>query len=63
MTLLAIELAPERLETLTQAVPGAVRVAILWNPANAVNEREFEQARAAAGPLAVTLIPVACREG
>jgi putative tryptophan/tyrosine transport system substrate-binding protein len=61
VTLLAIELAPKRLETLTQAVPGAIRVAILWNPANPVNEREFEQARAAAGPLAVTLIPVEFR--
>jgi putative ABC transport system substrate-binding protein len=61
VTLLAIELAPKRLETLKQAVPGAVRVAILWNPANPVNERELQQARLAAGSLGVTLIPVEFR--
>jgi putative ABC transport system substrate-binding protein len=61
VTLLAIELAPKRLETLKQAVPGAMRVAILWNPANPVNQRELEQARVASGPLAMTLIPVEFR--
>ncbi len=61
ITLLAIELAPKRLEALKQAVPGAARVAILWNPASPVNERELKEARAAAGPLGVTLVAVEFR--
>jgi putative tryptophan/tyrosine transport system substrate-binding protein len=61
VTLLAIELAPKRLEVLKRAVPGAMKVGILWNPANPVNERELKEARAAAGALGVTLIAVEFR--
>src|SRR6266404_9363616 len=51
ITLLAVELAAKRLEILKEAVPRAARVAIIWNPANPVNAREFKEARAARSSL------------
>jgi putative ABC transport system substrate-binding protein len=48
ITLLAVELAAKRLEILKEAVPRAARVAIIWNPANPVNAREFKEAQAVA---------------
>ena len=61
ITLLAVELAAKRLEILKEAVPRAARVAIIWNPANPVNAREFKEAQAAAAALTVTLLPVELR--
>ena len=61
ITLLAVELAAKRLEILKEAVPRVARVAIIWNPANPVNAREFKEAQAAASALAVTLLPVELR--
>jgi putative ABC transport system substrate-binding protein len=61
ITLLAVELAAKRLEILKEAVPRAARVAIIWNPANPVNAREFKEAQTAASALTVTLLPVELR--
>jgi putative ABC transport system substrate-binding protein len=61
ITLLAVELAPKRLEILKQAVPNAARIAILWNPGNPVNARELAEARASIAALAVMLLPVELR--
>jgi putative ABC transport system substrate-binding protein len=55
VTLLAIELAPKRLEVLKQALPTTARVSVLWNPANIVNQRELKEAQAAAGSLGLLL--------
>ena len=61
ITLLAVELAAKRLQILKEAVPEATRIAILWNPGNAVNGRELKEAQASAAALAVTLLPVELR--
>jgi len=61
VTMITVELAGKRLELLKEAVPAAGRIAILWNPANPVNERELKEAQAAAAALSVTLVPVEIR--
>src|SRR5262249_53188424 len=61
ITMLAVELAAKRLATLKEAVPGASRIATLWNPGNPVNQRELNEALAAATGLGVTLHPVELR--
>lgn len=61
ITLLAVELAAKRLEILKEVIPRATNVALIWNPANPVNAREFKEAQAAAATLAVNLLPVELR--
>jgi putative ABC transport system substrate-binding protein len=61
ITLLAVELAPKRLEILKEAVPRVAQVTIIWNPANPVNAREFKEAQAASARLGVRLLPVELR--
>jgi putative ABC transport system substrate-binding protein len=48
-------LAAKRLELLREAVPGLTRVALYWNPTNPANRDYFNEARAAAETLGVTL--------
>ena len=51
------DLGPKRLEILKAAVPSASRVAVVWNPATPQVVRHFDNVRAAAPGLGVTLLP------
>jgi putative ABC transport system substrate-binding protein len=62
MSLLAPETGGKRLEILKQAVPKAVRVAVLWNAAYQGKAAEFKDTQATAAALKVTLQPVEVRE-
>ena len=59
----APEMVPKRLELLKEAVPHASRVAFLWNPANQDQVAHFQDAKAGARALGVTLHSVAVRSG
>jgi putative ABC transport system substrate-binding protein len=50
-----VELAAKRLQLLTEAVPGAARVAVLWDGASA---DQLQATQSAAGPLALQLQPI-----
>lgn len=52
---LAQELSGKRLELLKEIVPGAARVAVLWNAANPAKALEFKQTQAAAATLGLKL--------
>jgi ABC-type uncharacterized transport system substrate-binding protein len=62
MSILAPEMGGKRLEILKQAVPRAVRVAVLWNTAYQGKAAEFKDTQATAAALKVTLLPVEVRE-
>jgi len=62
LTLVAVELAAKRIQMLKEAVPRAVRVAILWNPNNSVNKLELNEASRAGSTLGLTLLPVEIRK-
>ena len=51
------DLGPKRLELLKAAVPSASRVAVVWNPATPQAVRQFDNVRAAAPGLGITLLP------
>ena len=55
MSILAPDLAEKRLELLKRVIAGS-RVGVLWNPTNAGNVNEWEQSKAAASRLKMTLI-------
>ena len=55
------EIARKRLELLKEIAPGAVRVAVLWNPGNIAKEFEFQQLQAAAAGLGFALHSVEVR--
>lgn len=55
MSVLAPDLAQKRLELLRRVLPVS-RVGVLWNPTNAGNVNEWEQTKAAANRLKVTLV-------
>jgi putative tryptophan/tyrosine transport system substrate-binding protein len=57
----AVELAGKRLELLLQAVPQALRVAVLWNAALADKVSEWQGTQLAARALGVTLYSVEVR--
>ena len=57
-TILGPEVGAKRLQVLKEAIPTVSRVAFLWNPDNASNVLQFEQIRAAAPTLGVTVISV-----
>jgi putative tryptophan/tyrosine transport system substrate-binding protein len=61
LTLVAVELAAKRIQMLKEAVSGAVRVAILWNPNNSVNKLELNEASGAGSSIGLTLLPVEIR--
>lgn len=55
MSIVAPELAQKRLELLRRVLPAA-RVGVLWNPLNAGNVNEWEQTKAAAKGLKMSLV-------
>ncbi len=55
MSILASEMGGKRLEILKQAVPRAIRVAVLWNPGYQGKAAEFRDMQATAVALKVTL--------
>ena len=61
LTLVAVELAAKRIQLLKEAVPAAVRMAILWNPNNPINKLELNEASRAGSTLGLTLLPVEIR--
>jgi putative ABC transport system substrate-binding protein len=52
------EIDGKRLELLKEMVPGATRIAVLWNPANPNNAARITQMPAAARTLRLTLAPL-----
>jgi len=52
------EIDAKRLELLKELVPGASRIAILWNPANPGNRPRIGEMKAAAKALRLTLEPI-----
>jgi putative ABC transport system substrate-binding protein len=61
LTLVAVELAAKRIQLLKEVVPATSRVAILWNPNNAINKLELNEASMAGRTLGLTLLPVEIR--
>jgi ABC-type uncharacterized transport system substrate-binding protein len=51
------DLGPKRLQLLKVAVPSASRIAVIWNPATPQAVRQFDNVRAAAPGLGITLLP------
>jgi putative ABC transport system substrate-binding protein len=60
-TMLSAELSGKRLELLKEAIPGASRVAVLWNPTNRSNVLQLEQSKVAAQVLRMGLQPLEVR--
>jgi putative ABC transport system substrate-binding protein len=58
---LAQETVGKRLQLLKTTIPGAVRIAILFNPGNPGNVLQFQAARQAAGALLTDLLSVEAR--
>ena len=52
------EIDAKRLELLKEVVPGASRIAVLWNPANPNNSARIREMKAAAKSLRLTLEPL-----
>jgi ABC-type uncharacterized transport system substrate-binding protein len=44
VTFVTVDLASKRIQVLKEAIPSAKRVAILWNPDNAINKLELKEA-------------------
>ena len=61
-THLGVELRGKYLELLKEAVPGAIRFGVLWNPANPVHRLSMGTIEAAAQRLKVELYPVGVQE-
>lgn len=61
MSIVAPDLAEKRLELLKRVVTGS-RFGVLWNPTNAGNVNEWEQSKAAANRLQITLLPREVRQ-
>jgi ABC-type uncharacterized transport system substrate-binding protein len=55
LTNLLSELSGKRLEVLKEAIPGIVRVAIIWNPGNSSSATGFKETQVAAKALAIQL--------
>ncbi|MEJ8852238.1 ABC transporter substrate-binding protein [Variovorax rhizosphaerae] len=56
-SLMLPELCVKRVQLLRELLPGALRVAVLWNVANSVKQRDWEATRQAARDLAINLEP------
>jgi putative ABC transport system substrate-binding protein len=61
MSIVAPDLAEKRLELLKRVITGS-RFAVLWNPTNAGNVNEWEESKAAANRLQITLLPREVRQ-
>lgn len=55
------DLGAKRLELVKEAAPRVSRVAVLWNPTDAVAAREWERLQAPVRRLGLTLVPAECR--
>ena len=55
LSLMLAELSAKRLQLLKEAIPGAARVAVLWNPATPYHRKAAEDLNAAASSLAIKL--------
>jgi ABC-type uncharacterized transport system substrate-binding protein len=62
-SLMSGDLAGLRLGVLKEAVPGAKRVAVLYNPTEPVTPQEMRDTEAAARTLGITLQPLEARSG
>jgi putative ABC transport system substrate-binding protein len=58
ITDMATELSAKRLEFLTQAVPGATHVAVLWNAGDQAMTLRYKEVERAAGLLHITVLPL-----
>jgi putative tryptophan/tyrosine transport system substrate-binding protein len=63
LTSMSPEIDAKRLELLKELVPGASRVAVLWNPANPNNRARIPTMQAAAKSLRLTLELVGAEDG
>lgn len=61
LTSTGAETTPRRLQLLQEVVPGAVRVAWLFEPSNPASVRGYEEGRGAAAALGIELLPVEAR--
>jgi putative ABC transport system substrate-binding protein len=61
LTFVTVELASKRIQLLKEAIPLAKRVAILWNPDNAINKLELKEAATTAEALGLTPVPIEIR--
>ena len=61
LTFVTVDLASKRIQILKEAVPFAKRVAILWNPDNAINKLELKEAATTAEALGQTPAPIEIR--
>src|SRR5262245_35560452 len=57
-SILGPDVGAKRLQILKEAIPTVSRIAFLWNPDNASNVLQFEEVRAAAPTLGMTVIPI-----
>jgi len=57
-SILGPDVGAKRLQILKEAIPTVSRIAFLWNPDNASNVLQFEEVRAAAPALGMTVIPI-----
>jgi putative tryptophan/tyrosine transport system substrate-binding protein len=60
-TLLAADLAAKRVEILREAVPGASRVAVLWNPSNPSKIRDWDETQTAAQHFGIDVVSLEVR--
>jgi putative ABC transport system substrate-binding protein len=60
--LAGVELNAKRLEILREAVPGAVRIGALWNPANPIHGPSLKEVEAAARRFKVQLHPIGVQD-
>jgi putative ABC transport system substrate-binding protein len=61
LTSIASELEGKRLELIKEMVPTVSRLAVFWNPANAVQIGDEKEVQAAAAVLRIPLLPLAVR--
>jgi putative tryptophan/tyrosine transport system substrate-binding protein len=61
LTFVTVDLASKRIQLLKEAVPTAARMAILWNPDNAINKLELKEAMTTGEALGLTPLPIEIR--
>ena len=62
LSILLPDISAKRLQLLTEAVPTASRVAVLWNPGTPYHKTLLQEVEAAAPSLRLHLLPVAVQE-
>jgi putative ABC transport system substrate-binding protein len=62
VTLLTLEVAAKRLQTLKEAVPNLSRILVLWNPTNPIGKAQLEDAAAACKQLGLKIQPLPASE-